>query len=261
MAKEGARMVILIHLFSWIVDNGKQEHHQQRSHLIQKYTELFILTTAVLAHKHYDMAGWFSYNRFVATGGNRAFFMPLNAAVMIYGCDLHESRMSSSSCYTVIFIMRLHEISKEQHTVIAVCPFSFRWRCWSLTCLNRFRIYIYIYIYVCVCVCITGFESTKDLNIKWRIYLKTFFVEEHRPAYLTWSKSWLQKDCDATRQGISAHSMNLVISEYSDLFTSCAFYKHWLTLIRSWISNYIHYEGWAEITYPFLNSNGATVDV
>ena len=119
----------------------------------------------------------------------------------------------------------------------------------------------YIYIYICVCVCITGFESTKDLNIKWRIYLKTFSVEEHGPAYLTWSKSWLQKACDATRQGISAHSMNLVISEYSDLFTSCAFYKHWLTLIRSWISNYIHYEVWAEITYPFLNSNGATVDV
>ena len=27
------------------------------------------------------------------------------------------------------------------------------------------------------------------------------------------------------------------------------------------ISNYIHYEIWDEITYPFLNANGATIDV
>ena len=28
-----------------------------------------------------------------------------------------------------------------------------------------------------------------------------------------------------------------------------------------WISNYIHYKVWDEITYPFLNFNGATVEV
>ena len=32
-------------------------------------------------------------------------------------------------------------------------------------------------------------------------------------------------------------------------------------LISAWISNYIHYEVWDEITYPFLNFNGATVEV
>ena len=29
----------------------------------------------------------------------------------------------------------------------------------------------------------------------------------------------------------------------------------------AWISNYIHYKVWNEITYPFWNSNGCTVDV
>ena len=29
----------------------------------------------------------------------------------------------------------------------------------------------------------------------------------------------------------------------------------------AWISNYIHYKVWDEITYPFLNFNGCTVEV
>ena len=39
------------------------------------------------------------------------------------------------------------------------------------------------------------------------------------------------------------------------------FFKHGLTLIPAWISNYTHYNMWDEITYPFLNFNGATVEV
>ena len=39
------------------------------------------------------------------------------------------------------------------------------------------------------------------------------------------------------------------------------FYLHGLTSILAWISNYILYDVWAEITYPFLNFNGATVEV
>ena len=45
------------------------------------------------------------------------------------------------------------------------------------------------------------------------------------------------------------------------LMTCGPFYKHGLTLIPAWISNYIHYNMWDEITYPFLNFNGATVEV
>ena len=39
------------------------------------------------------------------------------------------------------------------------------------------------------------------------------------------------------------------------------FHKHGLTLIPTWISNYIHYNGWEETTYPFPNFNGGTVEV
>ena len=41
----------------------------------------------------------------------------------------------------------------------------------------------------------------------------------------------------------------------------CPFYEHGLTLIPAWINNYTHYNAWDEINYPFLNFNGATVEV
>ena len=34
-----------------------------------------------------------------------------------------------------------------------------------------------------------------------------------------------------------------------------------VTLIPAWICHYIHYNVWDEITYPFLNFNGAAVEV
>ena len=43
---------------------------------------------------------------------------------------------------------------------------------------------------------------------------------------------------------------------------SCGpFYLHGLTLIPAWISNHMPSEVWDEISYPFLNFNGATVEV
>ena len=43
--------------------------------------------------------------------------------------------------------------------------------------------------------------------------------------------------------------------------TCSIFYLHGLTLIPAWISNHIQYKVWDEITYSFLNFNGATVEV
>ena len=37
--------------------------------------------------------------------------------------------------------------------------------------------------------------------------------------------------------------------------------KHFSSSEYGLISNYIHYKMWDEITYPFLNFNGATVEV
>ena len=48
---------------------------------------------------------------------------------------------------------------------------------------------------------------------------------------------------------------------YSLIYIWAPFYKHGLALILAWIRNYIHYKMWDEITYPFLNFNGATVEV
>ena len=38
------------------------------------------------------------------------------------------------------------------------------------------------------------------------------------------------------------------------------FYHHGLTLIPAWISNHMPRKVWAEITYPFQNFNGCTVE-
>ena len=35
----------------------------------------------------------------------------------------------------------------------------------------------------------------------------------------------------------------------------------YLALIPAWRNNHIHYKMWDEITYPFLNFKGATVEV
>ena len=40
-----------------------------------------------------------------------------------------------------------------------------------------------------------------------------------------------------------------------------SFYYYGLTLIPAWISNYVHFKMWDEITYPFLNFNGTTIKV
>ena len=38
-------------------------------------------------------------------------------------------------------------------------------------------------------------------------------------------------------------------------------YLHWLTMIPAWISNHLLSELWDDITYPFRNFNGCTVEV
>ena len=45
------------------------------------------------------------------------------------------------------------------------------------------------------------------------------------------------------------------------LSTQMLFLSIVAALIPAWISNYIHYKVWDEITYPFLNFNSATVEV
>ena len=44
-------------------------------------------------------------------------------------------------------------------------------------------------------------------------------------------------------------------------YTCGPFHYRGLTLIPALMNDYIHYKMWDEITYPFLNFNGATVEV
>ena len=53
----------------------------------------------------------------------------------------------------------------------------------------------------------------------------------------------------------------IILVNIYELHSWAPFYLHGLTLISAWISNYIHYNIWDEITYPFLNFNRATVEV
>ena len=54
---------------------------------------------------------------------------------------------------------------------------------------------------------------------------------------------------------------NHQITEAVTLQPWAPFYLHGLTLIPAWISSYMPSNMWNEITYPFLNFNGATVEV
>ena len=50
-------------------------------------------------------------------------------------------------------------------------------------------------------------------------------------------------------------------SRYKDNTTSGRLHYFGLTLISAWISNHMLNKVWDEITYPYLNFNGATVEV
>ena len=54
---------------------------------------------------------------------------------------------------------------------------------------------------------------------------------------------------------------NAIHTHVNKIQTSAPFYQHGLTLIPAWIGNYMPSKVWGEITYPFLNFNGCTVQV
>ena len=67
------------------------------------------------------------------------------------------------------------------------------------------------------------------------------------------------QDTEGAPQLVSC--LRLWLTRYVAITNGGPFYEHGLTLIPAWMSNYIHYTVWDEITYQFLNFNGATVEV
>ena len=66
---------------------------------------------------------------------------------------------------------------------------------------------------------------------------------------------------DASNMVSSLQDHSDIYQEYLDTETFGPFYQHCLTLIPARISNYTIYKVWGEITYPFSNLNGCTVEV
>ena len=65
----------------------------------------------------------------------------------------------------------------------------------------------------------------------------------------------MTKQCDQFRETYPNSHLN-----YNSINDFGVFFLTFLWL-PAWISNYTHYNVWDEITYPFLNFNGATVEV
>ena len=72
---------------------------------------------------------------------------------------------------------------------------------------------------------------------------------------ISWFAYFRKKSATCTLETMSQ------LSPGFSLDTSSPFHKHGLTLIPAWISNHMLGKVWDEITYPFLNFNGCTVEV
>ena len=67
--------------------------------------------------------------------------------------------------------------------------------------------------------------------------------------------------CKCRRMLITGCNLHETIRRHSFNEYRAPFYLHGLTLIPEWISNHMPGKVCAEITYPFLNFNGCTVEV
>ena len=121
-------------------------------------------------------------------------------------------------------------------SLIFFCPFLINLSLWSrpcLICIRQIDVNIFVHIWYPI---MEWFEFANDFKLKICVFrcriLSFLFVYAIFPFV---QQSWYT--------------------------ISGPFYQHGLTLIPTWISNHIHYNVWDEITYPFLNFNGCTVEV
>ena len=104
------------------------------------------------------------------------------------------------------------------------------------------------------------------LTVGWRTDERT---RDNKPG-----TAWYRlRFTDSVSSEAIKHIHDYINSGYNDLITikelhdvmlpvCCShIYWHGLTLIPAWISNYMPRKVWDKITYPFLNSNGCTVEV
>ena len=107
--------------------------------------------------------------------------------------------------------------------------------------------------------------TTRDCEYYWS------FLLNERPLYLSWllplhSRCWIKSFIDTFWATVCLHfvielSLIAVLKRLYNVAQQGPFYWHGLTSTPAWISNYIHYKVWGEITYPFPNSSGLTFEV
>ena len=83
----------------------------------------------------------------------------------------------------------------------------------------------------------------------WGVFIKAGHPIQHgevRDSYLAWVRP----------VDFTSHAFLQVGGEARG-----PFYLHGLALIPAWVNNYIHYNVWDEITYPFPNFKGCIIEV
>ena len=97
---------------------------------------------------------------------------------------------------------------------------------------------------------LTIIHITDMLRETFNWFLK-LYMKTNKSKGFNWLFNLLHS-CSNVRDvvGTEMHHPIVICLQYT---ASGPFYQHGLTLIQTWISNYIHYKIWGEITYPFLN--------
>ena len=98
--------------------------------------------------------------------------------------------------------------------------------------------------------CLTHWFLITVAEILQKTFSKAF---SWKKMLIFWLKfHWIHED-STTKSDKPLHEPMIISFTFhvSISVTRDPFYKHRLTLIPGWISNYIHYKVWGEITFPF----------
>ena len=102
-----------------------------------------------------------------------------------------------------------------------------------------------------------GFHHLPCFTIKNCIPSTLMFTMNHSQSWVGRYTHIFTSQTDVVASWFNTHTCNTILhtTPLGPLLLTC------LTLIPAWKSNYIHYKLWDEITHPFLNFNGCTVEV
>ena len=108
-----------------------------------------------------------------------------------------------------------------------------------------------------------NYNQTNNINIKQKINTLCIFYGLYSMCQIAWLCTsaynlvfFFSGICGIDPTHVYIHSMTLHVEIYQ-----WPLLLIWFNFNPSMISNYIHYNVWDEITYPFQNFNGCTVEV